>query len=188
MPARVEIRGTEDFRRAAAKLKAAGNGKLTREMGKKMKVAAKPAVDDAQRSVRGLNSAGVRGGGGQQRREFALSKTRKVTERGRKRAFEGRGLRASIARAVQTQVRSGKRTAGVRIRVNKSRLPASQRSLPGHMNRGKWRHPVFGNTSRWVGQTTTPPGWFDRPMRKHGPKVRNGAVKAVKEITREIAG
>ncbi|PXY25149.1 hypothetical protein BAY59_24290 [Prauserella coralliicola] len=186
MPARVEIRGTDEFRRTAAKLKAAGNGKLTREMGKRMKAAAQPAVEDAQRSVKALRTTGSRGGGGQQRREYAMSRARKKTDRAKRKAFEGRGLRSSVARAVQTQVRSGARSASVRIRTNSSRLPANHRQLPLYMNQGRWRHPVFGNRSNWVGQTVKPAEWFDRPMRRHGAKIRNRAVGVVGDINREI--
>lgn len=187
MVARVEIRGTAEFRETARKLKAAGNGKLTREMAKRMKIAAKPAVDDAQRSVKALRTTGSRGGGGQSRREFALSKKRKLTDRVKQRAFAGRGLRSSVARAVQTQVRSGGRSASVRIRVNTGLLPPDQRKLPRYMNQGRWRHPVFGNRHSWATQTTTPPEWFDRPMRKHGKPIRDRAVDVVGEINREIA-
>ncbi|RZQ59838.1 hypothetical protein [Amycolatopsis suaedae] len=186
MPAHVEIRGTESFRRTARKLKEAGDGRLTREMAKKMRTAAKPAVDDAQRSVRGLaTAANGRGGGGQARREHAMSRVRKKTNRTRQRAFEGRGLRATVGRALQTQTRARGQTASVQIKVNKSLLPANQRKLPAHMNTGRWRHPVFGRPV-WVTQTTNPPKWFDRPMSRHGRRIRNRAVEAVDEIKRKI--
>ncbi|MFF5988137.1 hypothetical protein [Prauserella flavalba] len=186
MPARVEIRGTDEFRRTAAKLKAAGNGQLSKRMAKEMRAAAQPAVRDAQTAVKAIKSASTRGGGGQQRREYALSRKRKRTERAKKAAFEGRGLRSSVARAVGTQVRSGGRSASVRIRVNSRQLPPDQQQLPGYMNTGSWRHPVFGNRNTWVAQTARPKEWFDRPMRKHGVRIRRRAVQVVGDIKREI--
>lgn len=186
MPARVEIRGTADFRRTAAKLKAAGNGQLTRRMAREMREAARPAVADAQRNVQSVRSGSTRGGGGQQRRAYALSRARKKTERAKRKAFEGRGLRASVARAVQTQVRSSGRSAAVRIRTNSRLLPEDQRKLPGYLNAGRWRHPVFGNRDAWVTQTATPDEWFDDAMRRHGRKVRTRAVGVVDQIKREI--
>ncbi|PXY21122.1 hypothetical protein [Prauserella muralis] len=186
MPAYYEIRGTGDFRRAARRLKEAGNGQLTRRMSRGMRTAAKPAVDAAQRSVRSLEASATRGGGGQARREFALGRKRKKTETARRKAFEGRGLRSSTARAIGTQVRSSGQSASVRVRVNTRQLPPDQRTLPAHMNEGRWRHPVFGG-DRWVTQTVSRDEWFDEPMREHGPKIRQGAAKVVDDILREIA-
>ncbi|MCI2421510.1 hypothetical protein MOQ72_29155 [Saccharopolyspora sp. K220] len=187
MPARIEIRGTQDFRRAAAEVKAAGDGRLRREMGRQMRTAAQPAVDAAQSNVRSVASAATRGGGGQARREFALSRTRSRTERARRQAYEGRGLRATIARAVRVQMSTGGRSASVRIRTQTRFLPEDQRTLPSHLNDGRWRHPVFGNRDRWVMQTARPAGWFESAMRRHGPRGRDGAVKAVNDIITKLA-
>ncbi|MEV0085261.1 hypothetical protein [Saccharopolyspora sp. NPDC050642] len=187
MPARVEITGTADLRRAAADLKAAGDGRLRREMGRQMRTAAQPAVDGAQNNVRAIASTATRGGGGQARREHAMSRVRNRTERATRTAFEGRGLRASIARAVRVQMSVGGRSASVRIRTQTRHLPKDQRKLPSHLNDGRWRHPVFGNRDRWVTQTARPAGWFESAMRRHGPKVRQGAVKAVNDIISKIA-
>lgn len=189
MPARVEIRGTEEFRRTAAKLKAAGGGKVVREMAKKMKTAARPAVEDARRSVKATSARASRGGGGQARRAHtqSSSRRRKVTERAKQKAFEGRGLRATIARILTTIVRTTGSSAGVQIRTRAAMLPQDQRRLPMHMNTGTWKHPVFGNPTRWVTQTVSPPEWFDRPMRAHGPKVRDKAIEVIDEINRDIA-
>jgi hypothetical protein len=184
MPVSYEIRGTADFRRAAAKLKAAGNGKLVREMAKRMRAAARPAVEDAQRSVKSLKTSSSRGGGGQQRRAHASRK--RATERAKKKAFEGRGLRDTTANALTTSVRTSARSASVQIKVRSAMLPPDQRGLPRYMNLGRWRHPVFGR-GRWVTQTTNPPGWFDRSMQRHGTKIRDRAVGVVDEIIREIA-
>ncbi|MER5388376.1 hypothetical protein [Saccharopolyspora sp. NPDC002686] len=187
MPARIEIRGTQDLRRAAAELKAAGDGRLRREMGRQMRTAAKPAVDDAQNNVRGVNSTATRGGGGQARREHAMSRTTSRTEHTKRKAYEQRGLRATIARAVRLQMSTGARSASVRIRTQTRYLPPDQRKLPHYLNEGRWRHPVFGNRERWVTQTARPAGWFDSAMRRHGSKVRDGAVKAVNDIITKLA-
>ncbi|MEV5538476.1 hypothetical protein AB0L13_16595 [Saccharopolyspora shandongensis] len=188
MPARIEIKGTGDFRKAAAELKAAGDGRLRREMGRNMRTAARPAVNAAQDNVRSLKaSATGRGGGGQQRREHAMSRTRSRSERAKRTAFEGRGLRATIARAVRLQMSTGARSASVRIRTQTRFLPEDQRKLPKYMDDGRWRHPVFGNRDRWVTQTARPLGWFDRAMRRHGPKVRDGARKAIDDIISKLA-
>ncbi|MCP2168134.1 hypothetical protein [Goodfellowiella coeruleoviolacea] len=187
MPARVEIRGTAEFRATAAKLKAAGRGDLVREMAREMRTAARPVVQDAQRSVQSLASRAVRGGGGQARRAYDVSRSRRATDRVQDRAFRRRGLRATIARAVRTQVSTGARSASVRIRTNRSMLPPDQRKLPRLMNKGAWRHPVMGNRDRWVEQKVTPEGWFDKPMLRGGPQVRRAAVSVVDDIVKKLA-
>lgn len=188
MPARIEMKGTAEFRETAAKLKAAGNGQLSRKMAREMRSAARPAVNDARQSVRSLSSsADGRGGGSQARAQHTASRSRSKSERGRDKAFAGRGLRETVARAVRVQVSAAARSASMRIRVQTRHLPPDQRTLPRRMNEGRWRHPVFGNRAAWVTQVVNPKGWFDRPMRKHGRKVRDEAVSVVDDINRTIA-
>lgn len=187
MPARVEIRGTAEFRVVAAKLKAAGNGQLRRELARNMRTAAQPVMRAMQRAVMATEAAGVRGGGGQQRREFTVGRARRATERTKRRAAAGRGLRATVGRTLRTKVSTGARSARVEIRSDTKLMPQNQRKLPRHMNTGKWRHPVMGNREVWVAQTVTPPGWFDRPARRHGGEIRDSAVDVVNDINRRIA-
>ncbi|GAB3429824.1 hypothetical protein [Actinophytocola sediminis] len=186
MPARVEIRGTAEFRETAAKLKAAGDGRLRREMTRNMREAAQPVIGNMRRAVLGTSAAGTRGGGGQARREYLLSRARKRSELIQRRAYEGRGLRASAAATVKAKVATSATSASVRIKSQASLMPPDQRKLPRAMNKGKWRHPVFGSRNRWAGQTVTPVAWFDRPAAIGGPRVRDKAVKVVDEINRKI--
>lgn len=189
MPAGVEIRGTAELRVVAAKLKAAGNGQLRRELARDMRTAAAPMVAAMQRAVMATEAAGVRGGGGQARREFTVSRARKPSELVKKRAAAGRGLRATVGRTLKTKTRTGARSAGVEIRADTKLMPPSQRKLPFHMNTGKWRHPVFDPTRKrpWVTQIVTPPGWFDRTAARGGGRIRDKAVDVVNDINRRIA-
>lgn len=188
MPARVEIRGTADFRRVAAKLKAAGDGQLRREMAKSMRAAAEPMMTAMRQAVMATEAAGVRGGGGQARRAFTEGRSRNRSDRVKRRAFAGRGLRATVGRTLRTKIKTGARSAGVEIRSQVKLMPPSQRKLPEHMNTGRWRHPVFrGRSGPWVTQTVVPPGWFDRPANKGGQKIRNAAGDVVENINRKIA-
>ncbi len=100
MPARVEIRGTAEFRAVAAKLKAAGNGELRRQLGRDMKAAAEPVVTAMRQAVLATEAAGVRGGGGQQRRAYTVSRARRASELVKRRAAAGRGLRATVGRTL----------------------------------------------------------------------------------------
>lgn len=63
-------------------------------------------------------------------------------------------------------------------------MPPDQRKLPAYMNRGQWKHPVFGG-DRWVTQAVTP-GWFDRPAIRHGRRVRESAIKVVLQTINEL--
>lgn len=189
MPVRVQVRGTAEFRAVAAKLKAAGDGVLRRELAKNMRAAAQPVVTAMQQAVMATDAVGVRGGGGQRRREYAMSRTRATSERVKKRVAAGRGLRATVGRSLKTKVSTGGRSARVEIRSHAKLMPPDQRTLPNHMNVGKWKHPTFGSwkATKAVTQTVTPPGWFDRPAKQGGGKVRESAVDVVNDINRKIA-
>lgn len=187
MPVQLQIRGAEELHRTAARLKQVEGGKqVLREMTRSLRTTAKPALQDAQRAARGLHSAGVRGGGGQQRREFTEGRARKLTEATKRRAFRGRGLRTTTAGALRTVVKTGGRSAVVRIEVNLARMPRDQRTLPGYMDTGKWRHPVMGNRNVWVAQTATPPGWFSTTVPRHGPRMRDQAYDVIDDINRRV--
>ncbi|MCP3805373.1 hypothetical protein NLX83_39515 [Allokutzneria sp. A3M-2-11 16] len=193
MVVKVEIRGTQDFIRAARRFRQAGRGELTRTMAKEMKTAAAPVQRAAQASVSGLEIVGEKstaragGRGGARARElYALRRTKSARSvRVWRRARARSGLRATIARAVKTTVRTGGTTASVRLHVNNSLLPADQRTLPGYLNEGKWRHPVFGKKKTWVGQKA-PPGWWDEVMQREGPTVRRSAMNVVRKFLNKL--
>ena len=188
MAAYLKVVGTGQFEQLARDLKAAGDGKLRREMAKAMKSAAKPVEDDAKSNVQGISTTAARGGARARaaRTAHRLRNRRKVTDRAKLNAHRGSGLRASVARTVQTQVRTGGNSASVRIRSNAGLMPADQRKLPMYMNTGRWRHPVMGNRDAWVTQTVSPAGWFDRAMDRGGPKVRDEAVKTTERFIRQL--
>jgi hypothetical protein len=60
------------------------------------------------------------------------------------------------------------------------KLVATSSSLIEEVNRrGRLRHPVFGNRSKWVNQAV-PEGWFDNPMEAQSPKIQR-EIEAVME-------
>ncbi|GGM64082.1 hypothetical protein GCM10012275_38250 [Longimycelium tulufanense] len=178
MAAGVKVVGTDAFTRLGRELKQAGNGQLRRDMTRAMRKAAGPAVNEAQSNVKATSSKAQRGGGRFARAQAALARKKKVTERAKQRAFAQRGLRDSVARTVKIQTSTSGRSSAVRVRSRRKLMPEDQERLPRHMNKGRWRHPVFGG-DRWVTQTVTPPGWFDRAMQKHGPIIRGKAFTVV---------
>ena len=94
---------------------------------------------------------------------------------------EDRGLRKKIAGQVRIRTRlTGKRT-GVRIVVGK----VDGTFLPRRINKGAWRHPVFG-TDRWVVQTGKQ-GWFDDSIAAHARQIRRGSQRARNRTADRIA-
>jgi len=203
--ARIEVTGTADFHRAALALKAAGENKLAREMHKSLRKGASPLVEDAQRRVRALPmkatperigkdgkakrppATTIRGGASARsaRAHVALGKKKRPSDRLKMRAYEGSGLRDTVARATSAKTSVTARSAALRVRAAQAKMPHDQRRLPRYMNRGEWRHPVFSNEYRWVKQTTAP-AWFDDAAAEVGPGVRDDAIKTVGEFLDKI--
>ncbi|MCK2242144.1 MULTISPECIES: hypothetical protein [unclassified Crossiella] len=186
----MRVFGADRFKVVAAKLKKAGHTGIYRSLAKAIRVSTKDAVDDVKRTVESLQidgqGSGGRGGGARARSAHALSKRRKISAAARAKAQAGSGLRASVSRAIRTHIRaSGRPTAAVRIKVERNLMPPDQRKLPGHMEKGSWRHPVFGNQQNWVAQTSTP-NWFKGTLRKHGPAVRREIDRQVTAAIRSI--
>lgn len=179
--ARIELRGTMELKIVAAKLKAAGGGQVVREMNKSLKISATPVVRAAQANVRGISSSGGRGGASARaaRAAAALGRRKRPSERAKTKAHRGAGLRATTARAVSAKVSVTSRSASLRVRAAQSKMPRDQRSLPRRLNRGRWRHPVFGRDYQWVTQTASPEGWFDRAADRQGRQARDNAIKVV---------
>lgn len=90
---------------------------------------------------------------------------------GTRRKVAKGSLRAAIAKGIQIDQRTTGRRAGVTVRTRNSLLPADQKALPRLLNRGKWRHPVFGNRDVWVEQQSPVKGWWNDTMAAHRPKV-----------------
>ena len=141
--------GADQLRVVAQRLKAAGGGGgLRRDLLRGIKTAANPVLDD----VRASASAELPKAG---------------------------GLAERVAGSKFTvQVRTGAKTAGVRIRGQ------SGWNI-GRMNRGILRHPVFGNRDVWVEQSITP-GWFDHPIQARAEPIRLAVVAVIDDVARRL--
>lgn len=187
----LRVTGALQLRELATRMKEAGRGDLRREMAKGLRTASRPLLEDAARRARALPIHGERKRGGasarQARREFVLGKRKKPqTEEAKLRVHRSSGLREMVAKTPQAKVTTGARTAAMRMKTNLNRMPPDQRSLPGHLNRGRWKHPVFANRRNWVEQTA-PPAWFDDAAEAKGPEVRDAAVRAVERYIEKLA-
>jgi hypothetical protein len=97
------------------------------------------------------------------------------------------GLRERIAAATVVRTRASAGRAGVRVMVNRSALPASKERLPLLMNKGAWRHPVFGNRENWAAQTSER-GWWNRTIGQHIDSAQRRMLEVLRETERQITG
>lgn len=94
------------------------------------------------------------------------------------------GLRRKMARVVNVQVRTVGGQAGVRVRLSRARM-GDQAALPRVTNKGRWRHPVYGDTQVWVTQVSRR-GWFEAANRQAAPMVRKSLKKVVDDIEKRL--
>ena len=150
MVADVTLTGVEGFTSLSKALKGAGSGAMRKELNKRLKAEAKPVIEESRAEAR-----------------------RTLPQRG--------GYALLVARAPQrVQVRTGAKTAGVRVVV------ARDKSSARRANRGVIRHPVFGNREVWVDQPLGTSGWFDTPAEAALPRMREAAEKAMQSIVDDI--
>lgn len=145
----IRIEGTEQFLALSKALKHAGRGELRKELGKGLRKSVKPLTKETRSVAR-----------------------RDLPSRG--------GLADQVAREPQrVQVRTGRKTAGVRLVVGKKRGGARM------TNRGRLRHPVFGNRDVWVTQPVKP-GWFDDTIKADEKRIRKDALAVLDTIADQI--
>lgn len=181
----IVITGADQLYELNRRLKAVDK-KLATKLRKAIRTGANPAVIATKRAILTLPVVGVRGGGNKARTEHRLSRSRSVTEKSAARAARKSGLRRTIADAIKVDIRTGSKTASVRIVVDESRLPHDQRTLPRHLDSVKgWRHPVFGRRDLpWAAQKGRP--WFEATIRKHAGEVREAIVAAMDDLARDL--
>lgn len=94
------------------------------------------------------------------------------------------GLNNFVAKtSLSTRTRSGQ-NPGVRIVAQKTKK-AGRKSDVNAIDRGRLRHPVFGNRKVWVTQTVTP-GWFTKPMENGAERVRKELLGVLDDVKGKI--
>ncbi len=86
------------------------------------------------------------------------------------------GLAAKL-RASKPAVSLGASSATVRLKVKGIDLAG--------MNAGKLRHPVFGNTKKWVAQDV-PAEAFSRALEEKADQVREAFADAMRDVAKEL--
>ncbi|MCT9932452.1 hypothetical protein N5079_19815 [Planotetraspora sp. A-T 1434] len=180
----VKVTGAHQLYELNRKLREA-NKKLPAKLRKGIRDGAKPAVRATKAAVLAIPVKNARGGGRSQRQSHHFERSKgKDEEKRRTSARRRSGLRRTIAGAIKVQIRTGAKTAAVRILVDEKQLPPDQRTLPRHLDSPNgWRHPTFGRDP-WTHQQGRP--WFETTIRRHLAEVRSAVLKAMDEIANEI--
>ena len=143
------IKGADDLLKLSKKLKAAGQTELRKELHRDVRETAKPLIP-------------------------------KVRAAARKQLPKAGGLNERIAKKpYRAQVRTGAKTAGVRITGTK---------VDPRINEGRVWHPVFGR--RKPGEIQRVPsadGYFDDTLRDEGPEIRDELRKTLAAWTNRLA-
>lgn len=91
------------------------------------------------------------------------------------------GLAAEVAASgFSVRVRLSGNKAGVRVKAKGKKI----RDLDA-MDRGRLRHPVWGNTEVWVNQTIRP-GWFTDPLAAQAEPVQTEMLAAMDAVLAKI--
>lgn len=191
----IRVDPPDDFLALAKKLRAAGSqGKLLRrELTATFNRMLKPIVTDVQSAAKAVKVKGSGGRGSRSRARFHdaadLRRISKAQAAGkvarRRRSSRPTGLRASVARGVKSRVQWSGFKYGVRIYVDTSSLPQSQRKLPRYLDgQGRWRHPVWGHRDRWVDQSGQ--DYFRSTIKPHEKRLRDATRATVEQALRKL--
>ena len=86
---------------------------------------------------------------------------------------------------VKPQVRLSGKSTGVRVRVAKTPALRGFTHAARYLNRGRWRHRVYGRDV-WVTQQSPIPGYFDRTLRDGKRAYRKAIIAALDDMSRRI--
>jgi hypothetical protein len=165
----VRILNTGSLLELSRRLRAAGGENIRNSMHRRIRRAAEPLRDDLQDRMRGLD---IRPQGRRTRRGGPSP--------------NGRPLRATLAAAIRISVRTGN-GMGATVWIDRSRLPPGYENIPYQLNKGRLRHPTFGNKSRngWVNQYASPP-WWDTAVRQHRPRMEQEVARVLDDVRRRL--
>jgi hypothetical protein len=166
---RTDVLGGHKFHELSKELRAVATDErrgLQRKMNRQIRAAARPVVADVRRA--------------------ALD----IPDRSAATRRDQRSIRREIANATRTEILTGRR-AGVRIVVDKRRLPADSTAMAHAFERPQgWRHPVWADPDKtrgdwtWVHQAGHP--WFAVTIQPHEGEFRRAVLDAMDETAAEI--
>jgi hypothetical protein len=169
MPRDVRILNTGSLLELSRRLRTAGGPRLRDNMARRIRRAAEPLHRDLQSTMRGLD---IRPQG--------------RTTRPGGPSMNTRPLRATLAEAIRLSVRTSG-NLGATVWIDQGRLPKGYENIPNELNKGRLRHPTFGNKSRrgWVNQYASPP-WWDTVVRQHRPRMEQEVARVLDDVRRSL--
>lgn len=157
---------TNELRRLARRLRAAGNGGLQRDLTGEIRRTGRPVLTGIKTSVRGLEVGSERGG--------SVPPDTSTNLRGR------------LARATDVRPQG----TGVRFEVHGSQVDPRYghrlAKLTDTELAPRWRYPVFGNRAVWRTNTGRP--WFFVTIRAAEPQFAAAVRRAMAATARKIMG
>jgi hypothetical protein len=91
-----------------------------------------------------------------------------------------------LASRVRAQVKFSGRRVGVAVRIGKTPNLRKFNVASRVLNRGEWRHRVYGKDV-WVTQQSPIPGFFDKTLMSDRRAYRAAVVAAVQKMERRLA-
>jgi len=90
-----------------------------------------------------------------------------------------------LAKSLRVKVRRrGGRDPGVKLRAVAKTKGGRERNLTA-LNRGRLRHPLYGNRSHWFNQPVRA-GWWDQPLLEGSDEVRRQIVSVIDDIGNKL--
>jgi hypothetical protein len=146
---------------------------LVKRIRRNIREAAKPAVAEVKREVQKTPRSGGK-----------RSAKVRVVRRGQERTTN---LRAALAAGTSLRITARARGGTVTITTDARRLPPDRAPMVRAYNKRSFRHPVFGDTERWVAQKGTP--YFGPVILRHEKSlhaaVEAALAEAIAEATRK---
>ncbi len=160
-----------------------GSKSLLAQMNKELRQAVEPMRRDIAQAAEGLDfeRTSKQGGG-----YGSKARSKKAKGFGAKRELKdktkgerGRGLRATMAKGIRTQINRGKNTTGIRVRQAAS--DADVNRIGKALDRkGQVRHPLFGDKDHWYAtKATNGKGWFTETGERRLPWIRRDVEKVL---------
>lgn len=95
-----------------------------------------------------------------------------------------RDWKSDAARMTRVKVSTSVKKASVRVSIG----GGQKAHYAFLLNKGTWRHPLYGNREFWFIQQVDKPGWFDQPARAATPHIVRRISIVVDQFTKRLEG
>jgi len=141
-----------------AVLREADGKALRKDLRTDLKSAVQPGVTEVQQKLRGMPSSSAKP-----------------------------ALGSYLASKTKVAIRLSGRRTGIRVWIPFTPQLRGFTNAPRYLNKGFWRHTVFGNKNNWVGQVSPIPGFFDDTLKAHKEEYKQGVLNALHDMAQRIA-